>query len=194
MTEEFAGAMVTVIPIILLLGSAEFLKVSGTFMERLIPTLDREGLEATHKLLGRQQEVATPPQPEEPLVLERLGSLLHKGVRFWTNTAWLTLACLHVYAEFRLIQWLATTERPEAPAMAQYVTKIATAGFVMLILGALVPPALLVYWRFAMWVIRRDIPGISPILKLTGRLFLPPLPDLADPQGQEQTSDRQPAN
>ncbi|MFJ5829513.1 hypothetical protein [Streptomyces sp. NPDC093089] len=191
MTEEFAGAMVTVIP---LLGSAEFLKVSGTFMERLIPTLDREGLEVVHKLLGRQHDVATPSQPEEPSPLERLGSMLHKEVRFWTNTAWLILACLHVYAEFRLIQWLATTERPEAPAMAQYVTKIATAGFVMLILGALAPPALLIHRRFTMWVIRKDITGISTIFKLTGRLFLPPLPDLAAPQGQHQTSDRQPTN
>ncbi|MGV9693777.1 hypothetical protein ACWDUX_32295 [Streptomyces sp. NPDC003444] len=142
MTEDFAGAMVTVIPIILLLGSAEFLKFSTAFVERLTPVVDREGVEAARALLG-QEPVAPSPRPLLPPPIERTASMLNASLRRTLNIGWIILAAFHVYAEIRLIQWLATTERPEAPAMAKYITEIAAFGFVMLVVGALLPTLLL---------------------------------------------------
>ncbi|MGW1089647.1 hypothetical protein ACWD4L_25820 [Streptomyces sp. NPDC002596] len=165
MTEEFASAMVTVIPIILLLGWAEVQKLSTTYVAKKAPSLDREIRAAMYRILSQEagsqadadtssgQEAENRKPPGQAKIFEGLFAVV-----------WGVLAVLHVLAELYLVRWLATTERAPSPGMARNVTLIAGAGFVMLLVGAFVPPLMLLYTSTALRLVS-SIPLLSRFLK-----------------------------
>jgi hypothetical protein len=165
MTEEFASAMVTVIPIILLLGWAEVQKLSTTYVAKKAPSLDREIRAVMYQILSQEagsqpdadaspgQEAENRTPPEQAKIFEGLFAI-----------AWGALAILHVVAELYLVRWLATTERAPSPGMARNVTLVAGAGFVMLLVGAFIPPLMLLYTSAALRLVS-SIPLLSRFLK-----------------------------
>ncbi|MGW6747607.1 hypothetical protein [Streptomyces sp. NPDC055006] len=112
MTGDFAGAMVTVIPVIMLMAVAEANKYAKSVLRAVNAMLDYLTDEA----------VEEPPKPI---------SAWH-----WPLTlAWLTLGMLHVVAEVKLIVWLAKTEHPAAPNQALFITIVASLGFLVVVMG-----------------------------------------------------------
>lgn len=174
MTEEFASAMVTVIPIILLLGGAEMLKLTKVYVEARFPEVNREVWDALGRHLIRAEggEPAEIPLPRREAdgkpELSSWGAfeILFAGI-------WGLVAVAHVYMEVRLIQWLATAERPAAPVLAERVTWVAGAGFVMLLVGAFLPILMIGHMSMLLSVVRRE-----PRL---GRLLAPALRMAAGP-------------
>ncbi|MFG2291474.1 hypothetical protein ACGFOU_36015 [Streptomyces sp. NPDC048595] len=118
MTEEFASAMVTVIPIILVASALEISAIAKTSRDN-----GRRRREATLAAIR-----AGSPEPPAPSALaRRAGKVIFLG--------WYVSGLIHILAEMSLIRWLAGTERAANPAMAQMVFSVATAGFAW-VLGA----------------------------------------------------------
>ncbi len=167
MTEEFASAMVTVIPIILLLGWAEATKLSNVFVATKGPTVDHEVRTALARITNNGTESPDHEDPPRRRPVRQIPFARFLEVCF--GLAWGVLAVLHVWAEVSLIRWLATTERLPSPDLAKQVTQIAGVGFVMLLIGAFAPVFLIPYMtiglrlvsrsEFARWWMRRLITG-----------------------------------
>ncbi|MEU8488676.1 hypothetical protein [Streptomyces sp. NPDC048641] len=141
MTGDFAGAMVTVIPIILLLGGAEMLKLSKMYVEAAAP----KHQQATAEILAAVYPGAEVEGPSSTPSPHTSDDAAQPGEQLWASfeilfaLVWGLVAVAHVYMEVKLIQWLATTERPAAPILAERVTGTATLGFVMLLVSAFGP-------------------------------------------------------
>lgn len=153
MSEEFASAMVTVIPIILLLGWAEATKLSNVFVAAKAPAVDREVRAALVRIANDGTE--SPDRGDSPQEPVRQVPFA-RSLEVVLGLTWGVLAVLHVWAEVSLIRWLATTERPPSPDLAERVTEIAGAGFVMLLIGAFAPVFLIPYMTFALRLVSRS--------------------------------------
>ncbi|MEK0100257.1 hypothetical protein ACFC18_44100 [Streptomyces sp. NPDC056121] len=119
MTEEFASAMVTVIPVVLLVATVEYHELS------------RRVSEETKSRVAEAVEAGTDgPQ----VVRDVLNSPLIKGLKN-VQAAWYGVLTLHVLAEMYLIFWLADDKRPGDPPFALYVASIGCLGFLMVVAG-----------------------------------------------------------
>ncbi|MGA5285436.1 hypothetical protein ACPCSK_34430 [Streptomyces griseoincarnatus] len=124
MTEEFASAMVTVIPIILLAASVE---VSSL--------VNRQGALQDELLRQLQQQIDAKRRGEEAAPLR----VTDTGPTGCSGTAlalfWFLLSGAHVIAEYQLIMWLAGTERGDHPLMAKSIAFIGIIGFAAVLVG-----------------------------------------------------------
>jgi hypothetical protein len=115
MTEEFASAMVTVIPVILLVAVVEFNegeKRAAEAARSLALEAQASGVEAgrvVRKVMNSR-------------VLRRIKNV---------QSAWYAVLTFHVLAEGYLILWLADDHRPASPGYAWFVVLTACAGFLM---------------------------------------------------------------
>ncbi|NEY36492.1 hypothetical protein GTU99_30830, partial [Streptomyces sp. PRKS01-65] len=176
MTEEFASAMVTVIPIILLLGGAEMLKLTKLYVEARFPEVNREvwevlDLRPVHPETGEPAEIPLPRRESDGTAeLSPWGAFEIAFAGLWG-----LVAVAHVYMEVRLIQWLATAGRPAAPVLAERVTWVAGAGFVMLLVGAFLPIVTIGNMSVLLRLIRKE-PRLGrllvPVLRMAARLSL----------------------
>ncbi|WP_437004428.1 hypothetical protein [Streptomyces sp. enrichment culture] len=116
MTESFAGAMVTVIPIIMLIAGTEYKK----YAQKQIAALDRQ-LQDAGALASGADESETDTSPGE------VGPMLKSG-------AWAVLAMTHVLAEVKLIVWLASSEQEPEPGWATYIAYTGIFGFAITVL------------------------------------------------------------
>lgn len=103
MTDDFASAMVTVIPIVLLVGTAEVTALVRT------PITRDPVLEST--TAGRAW-----------LWLKRMGKKV-------ISLAWLVLIAQHLMVEGDLISWLATAEHTNDPQLAKRTVLVSVIGF-----------------------------------------------------------------
>ncbi|WP_326710471.1 hypothetical protein OG758_15035 [Streptomyces sp. NBC_01474] len=115
MTEEFAGAMVTVIPIILLLAGVEW-------HNRVKDDVDKAKQRLEKLRRGESAPYERPPM-----------------WRYFLDVVWVALVVSHGIAEAYLITWLAGTERPAAPGWADFIATTGGAGFLLVILLGLGP-------------------------------------------------------
>ncbi|MFE5681704.1 hypothetical protein [Streptomyces sp. NPDC056512] len=125
MTESFATAMVTVIPIILLVAVVEVqqrgrLTVETLTRLRLAVEAERGGDPTDATAVLREARMSKPPA---------LATFL-----------WGVLCAAHVVAELILIFWLAGSERPPGTWQASFVAYTAAVGFVLVILVAVLSP------------------------------------------------------
>ncbi|MFF2475094.1 hypothetical protein [Streptomyces sp. NPDC058066] len=129
MTEEFAGAMVTVIPVILLVAAVEFI----TTIRQVEQWLD-----------AAVEDPAAPPR--SPHITNVLLSLV-----------WCGIAVAHIAAEVDLIKWLASVKRPADPGMARFVTEVAVIGFWSIVATAVFLAAIMFLrlWRAEKTLIQR---------------------------------------
>ncbi|MFC9498385.1 hypothetical protein [Streptomyces sp. NPDC056982] len=118
MTEEFVSAMVTVIPVILLVASVEYMTVVRDQRQRWMD-YQEQLLEAI---------VNGAPEPRGPGKVARRAYAI--AVRFWN----MVLAA-HIAVEANLVVWLAGTKRPTAPSIALIVEWVAIIGFVSIVVG-----------------------------------------------------------
>ncbi|MGA5146299.1 hypothetical protein ACPCSF_14800 [Streptomyces griseoincarnatus] len=116
MSEPFAGAMVTVIPIIMLVAGVEYTKHT----KRHTAELDRE-------LSERRAGVADPVSAFNP----------RKVLTVIAVIGWGTLAGTHIVAEGLLILWLASVEQEPQPGLALFISVTAYFGFA----GTIAAPA-----------------------------------------------------
>ncbi len=114
MTESFAGAMVTVIPIIMLIAGAEY----KNYAKKLIADLDRQ-------LQAVGMDDVSDPVPESETDDSPPGRVT---LRF-KSAGWATLAMTHVLAEAKLIQWLASSHQEPEPGWATYIALTGILGF-----------------------------------------------------------------
>ncbi|WP_327668006.1 MULTISPECIES: hypothetical protein [unclassified Streptomyces] len=96
MTEEFASAMVTVIPIIGLVATVE---VSSHFSRYL-------------EMLERGE-----------------GDMYSRRATTGAVKGWVLIGAAHVVAEWMLVEWLVSTDRPESPKMAMFIAITGCVGF-----------------------------------------------------------------
>ncbi|CAL9323429.1 hypothetical protein [Streptomyces sp. SudanB66_2053] len=102
MTEEYASAMVTVIPVLMIVATVEV------------------------QTLAKRREVQPPPDDANPwTVFRNYGPMVQLGL-------YGLLAASHGVAELKLITWLATTQRDPDPTMARDTALIGMGGFVYL--------------------------------------------------------------
>ncbi|QUC63005.1 hypothetical protein IOD14_43125 [Streptomyces sp. A2-16] len=117
MTGEFASAMVTVIPVVLLVATVEFNEIEKRADEteqRAIEAARGEGLSDRQAM----QSVSASP--------------LLRGLRN-LQTVWYAALTLHIFAEAYLIFWLADDARPADVFFAWFVSVTGCSGFVMLL-------------------------------------------------------------
>ncbi|GAA1275520.1 hypothetical protein ACFQ0Q_32345 [Streptomyces aureus] len=114
MTESFAGAMVTVIPIIMLVAGVEAAKAAKA-ATRSIEQMVQHALAQT--AAGERRAPVISPWQWVLLV------------------AWAAVGLAHVFAETLLITWLGKTERPTAPGQALFITLVAVVGFFSVAMG-----------------------------------------------------------
>ncbi|MFI0135569.1 hypothetical protein [Streptomyces luteogriseus] len=114
MTDDFASAMVTVLPVILLVATVQFNEL-GKRAEETNRRLTTEALQDGWNEARYVQQVERSP------LIRRL-----KGLQAW----WWTVLTLHVMAEVYLVFWLADDGRPAQPAFAMLVATVACLGFV----------------------------------------------------------------
>jgi hypothetical protein len=113
MTDGFASAMVTVLPVILLVATVQYNELGKRAAEanrQLTAEALREGWD----------EARFVQLVEHSPLIRRL-----KGLQAW----WWTVLFLHVMAEVYLIFWLADDARPGHPAFAMLVAGVACLGF-----------------------------------------------------------------
>lgn len=122
MTESFAGAMVTVIPIILLVAVVEVQQRGRLTVETLTK-------------LRLAQETSEPGAGTAALLEARM-----RKPPMWAPFLWGTLSAAHVVAEAMLIFWLAGSERSPGTWQAPFVAYTAAVGFVVVILTAVLSP------------------------------------------------------
>jgi hypothetical protein len=113
MTDDFASAMVTVLPVILLVATVQFNE------------LGKRAREVTHQLTTEAlrdgwNEVRFVQQVERSPLIRRL-----RGLQAW----WWAMLTIHVLAEVYLIGWLADDGRPAQPGFAVLVAMTACLGF-----------------------------------------------------------------
>ncbi|MFE2046305.1 hypothetical protein ACFXAZ_36365 [Streptomyces sp. NPDC059477] len=126
MTEEFASAMVTVIPIIMLVAAVEF-----NSFHRTLEDAHNEVLHSMSEKIQAAREGREVPAGR------------HRTRRtYWTVWAWLALWASHTGAEVQLIRWLAGDARQPDPLTAQVVANIAILGFAAILLVPLIQQVL----------------------------------------------------
>lgn len=132
MSPEYAGAMVTVIPVIILLGGAEI----GALLNRRQQNRERiDGLihAAQERCLGRIQAGQTPDAQD--LQISR-GAFPYDGESSrLTITYWIGSCAAAFLAESMLIFWLATEEKPKSNTVASVIAIAALNGFAMVLFG-----------------------------------------------------------
>jgi hypothetical protein len=118
MTEEFASAMVTVIPIILLVASVEFNSITRAQHAEM-----REYLEDQRARLRalREGRATSAPVPAVPAAATR-----NRRIATWF---WAVLVMSHIWAEVALIEWLGGTDRHPEPVRAALIAWITMGGF-----------------------------------------------------------------
>ncbi|MFE4664384.1 hypothetical protein ACFRI7_12560 [Streptomyces sp. NPDC056716] len=122
MTVEFASAMVTVIPIIMLVAAVEF----NSFHR----TLEDSHNEVLHSMSEKIQAAGEGRE----IPADR-----HRPRRtYWTVWAWLALWASQTGAEVQLIRWLAGDARQPDPLTAQIVANIAILGFAAVLVVPLI--------------------------------------------------------
>ncbi|AJF70427.1 hypothetical protein SVTN_40320 (plasmid) [Streptomyces vietnamensis] len=119
MSEAYASAMVTVIPVILLVAAIETSRFSSV--------IDEVRLQRANKVLeeAREGRVLSPDLPKA-VVRWHLASYCIFGL-LWIS---------HLWAEMNLIFWLSYTEKDPDPALAVYVKWTAITGFWLVMFGA----------------------------------------------------------
>lgn len=117
MTDGFASAMVTVLPVILLVATVQYNE------------LGKRAAEANRQLTAEAlqdgwDEARFVQLVEDSRLIRRL-----KGMQAW----WWTMLFLHAITEVYLIFWLADDARPGHPAFAMFVATVACLGFVTIV-------------------------------------------------------------
>ncbi|MEU5239745.1 hypothetical protein ACH4UR_25175 [Streptomyces lydicus] len=115
MTDGFASAMVTVIPVIMLAASVGMnngIKLLTKHIER-----DIQRVEAGERVADDWESIA----------------------RSCMALVWILLTAVNVYAEYRLIFWLAANDRPKSPALTQFVAYTGAVGFAIVVVLGLMP-------------------------------------------------------
>ncbi|WP_217165645.1 DUF4499 domain-containing protein [Streptomyces sp. AC512_CC834] len=123
MNAEFASALVTVIPIILLVASVEINNVTKSRQARLLRELEFQLEDAEAAILAGQPVSDGKPRKSRTETIAYV---------FWG-----VLMVTHVVAEMILILWLASAKRPEVPFLAEYVLDTALFGFISVFTGGL---------------------------------------------------------
>ncbi|NEC72934.1 hypothetical protein [Streptomyces rochei] len=118
MTEEYASAMVTVLPVIMLVALVEFNNANAAYRNTQ--------LEYTQALLQAVRNGEIEPIPP---------SKWSRRAREAAYMYWYAIVGLHIYAESLLIQWLASTERGPDPGTAEFVRAVGAWGFLTVICG-----------------------------------------------------------
>ncbi len=121
MTEEFASAMVTVIPIVLVAASLE--------MTALTKNSRDNGRRCREAVLAAIRS-GTP----EPAGVSRR----RKAASVIVLSGWYWSVILHVVAEVLRIRWLADSKRAAAPQTAQFVQAVGIFGFVWVLIAGLI--------------------------------------------------------
>ncbi|MGW5449951.1 hypothetical protein [Streptomyces asiaticus] len=121
MTEEFASAMVTVIPIVLVAASLE--------MTALTKNSRDNGRRRREAVLAAIRS-GTP----EPAGVSRR----RKAASVLVLSGWYWSVILHVVAEVLLIRWLADSKRAADPQTAQFVQAVGIFGFVWVLIAGFI--------------------------------------------------------
>ncbi|MFE5966210.1 hypothetical protein [Streptomyces sp. NPDC056463] len=132
MSPEFAGAMVTVIPIIILLASAEI----GALLNRRQQNQERiDGLvrAARERCVARIQAGQAPDVRD--LEISRGAFPYDRESSRVTIFYWIVSGVLALVAEWLLIYWLAAEERPKSGALTYFIAVAALNGFYMVLMG-----------------------------------------------------------
>jgi hypothetical protein len=115
MTEEFASAMVTVIPVILLLAALEY-----SSLRKADDQAEEKEVEELSERLRAARNGIDPPLSDAPRM---------RPPNWWLSFFWYVLAATHVAAEMLLIDWLAQGAREPEPLTAQFIVWVARFGF-----------------------------------------------------------------
>ncbi|MBB3081684.1 hypothetical protein FHS41_008242 [Streptomyces violarus] len=107
MTDDFASTMVTVIPIVLIVGTAEL------------------------QALMRMPELSDPSHIATPV--RRAWLSVKVILKLILSLGWAALIFLHARVEVRLIFWLAAKDRKNDPALARDVVLTSVAGFLFVV-------------------------------------------------------------
>ncbi|MET9760160.1 hypothetical protein ABZ016_14060 [Streptomyces sp. NPDC006372] len=131
MTGEFAGAMVTVIPIVMLLGAVE----AKTMTDRVRGDLERTAaslLESARSAQSRQQLGLA------AMAEFRRGYLWSTWRASLASFIWLAVGLAHLIAEMRLIHWFATDTQSDDPDLARFVFLVSFSGFAITLLSVMI--------------------------------------------------------
>ncbi|MGW6958774.1 hypothetical protein [Streptomyces chartreusis] len=123
MTGDYASAMVTVLPIVMLIGAVE----AKAWSQRLDTHLQRNADAAWERVQGGTGHSA----PDSRLIRLYLGGRRPRDVvvAYGMVVAWFSIGLLHLLAEVRLMLWLASDTQSADPGLANFVFKVATCGF-----------------------------------------------------------------
>ncbi|MFI0964168.1 hypothetical protein ACH4S8_22555 [Streptomyces sp. NPDC021080] len=121
MNEEYASAMVTVIPVVLLVASVEFSQIFTRLSAEWRRPI-QEALEAARE--GRSQRLHHNKSRSRAL--------------YFLYFFWILVALSHILAEMSLINWLASSERKPYTGLAEFVSLTANIGFFSILIGAFV--------------------------------------------------------
>ncbi|MZD16801.1 MULTISPECIES: hypothetical protein [Streptomyces] len=118
MSSDFASAMVTVIPIVLLIAAIEF------------STAARSGRDRKMVHLRQVAEALSRSEPE-PAAISRS----EKAVSNIAYMFWYLVFGTHIAAETMLVKWLAEVHHHDRPWLATFVVWVTSFGFVAVVVG-----------------------------------------------------------